>query len=263
MQRTNLDTRRFRQPRIAVLGLITGLSLGLAACGGGGGGTSSNEAPPTAQGRWTSGAMATDFTALVVPDSSIVSGFQAWVVGNDGSTLTKLRITSANAVSGTRFALGANPITSTPVTGSATVTGTADSPLLSLPGLAISNLSLTRTSPLTGVTTVAPFAGAWTASVAVGSKTITWTVDAGTGAITGFSSTGCVYTGTLTPRSDSPVVNANFTESCDAGGPAEAITDFSGIARLNEALSQLTVVAVSSGGDLPWLVLMTRPTLAG
>lgn len=248
--------------RMAGLGLVAGLAAGLAACGGGGGGNSGGDVPPTAQGRWTSGATGTDFTALVVPDSSLASGYQAWVVANDGSKLAKLSITSANAVTGTRFTLG-TPVSTTPVAGTASVTGTTDNPSLSLPGLAVSNLSLTRTHALTGTTTIAPFGGAWTATVAGGSKEVTWTVNAVTGDFTGLSTTGCTYTGNFTPRSDSPVVNANFTESCDAGGPAEVITSFSGIARLNEAQSQLTVVAVSTGGDLPWLVLMTRPSTPG
>lgn len=241
---------------MAALGLVAGL----AACGGGGG--EDPPAPPTAQGRWTSGANGTDFTALVVPDSSIVSGYQAWVVANDGSQLAKLRITSANAVTGTRFTLG-TPGSTTPVSGTASVTGSAASPTLSLPGLAVSNLSLTRTQTLTGTTTLAPFAGAWTATVAGGSKQVTWTVNAASGDFTGSSTTGCTYTGNLTPRSDSPVVNANFTESCDAGGPNEVITSFSGIGRLNDAQSQLTLVAVSAGGDVPWLVLMIRPATPG
>jgi hypothetical protein len=257
MQRVIPDSRISLLRRIAALGLVAGL----AACGGGSGGTSSGDAPPTAQGRWTSGANATDFTALVVPDTSLAAGYQAWVVANDGTQLARLSIDSANAVSGTRFTLG-RAISTTPVTGTASVTGSADTPSLSLPGLAVSNLNLTRTSALTGTTTTPPFGGAWEATVARGAE-VKWTVDAATGAVTGTSTNGCTYTGSLTPRSDSPVANANFTESCDAGGPAEVITSFNGIARLNEAQSQLTVVAVSTGGDLPWLVLLVRPTNPG
>ncbi len=258
MQHFSPDSRFSALRRVVALGLVAGL----AACGGGGGGTSGGEAPPTAQGRWTSGATGTDFTALVVPDSSIVSGYQAWVVSNDGSTLAKLRITSANAATGTRFTLG-TPGSSTPVAGTASVTGSADNPGLSLPGLGVNNLSMTRTHALTGTTTIAPFAGAWTATVSGGSKEVTLTINAVNGNVTGLSTTGCTYTGNFTPRSDSPVVNANFTESCPVPGDLPTQIDFSGIARLNEAQSQLTVVAVSSGDDVPWLVLMTRPAIPG
>lgn len=226
----------------------------LAACGGGGGG---DEDPLIAQGRYTTGTGVTPaYTVLVVPSSA--GAHQAWAVSSAGDRLAKLSLSATNVVTGKRYDLSANALTPTEaVTGTATLAGPASSASLSLPGLATLSTTatpLSRTDRLTETTTLAAISGTWSGSFDAGVRTATWTIN-GSGALSGSSSTGCTYTGSFAARSDSPVFDVSFTQTC--GAPTSTVTSFSGIARRSSASANLTVVAVSTDETTPWVSLFS------
>lgn len=226
----------------------------LAACGGGGAG---DEDPLIAQGRYTTGTGVTPaYTVLVVPASA--GAHQAWAVSSAGDRLAKLSLSATNVVTGKRYDLSANALTPTEaVTGTATLAGPASSASLSLPGLATLSTTatpLSRTDRLTETTTLAAISGTWSGSFDAGVRTATWTIN-GSGALSGSSSTGCTYTGSFAARSDSPVFDVSFTQTC--GAPTSTVTSFSGIARRSSSSANLTVVAVSTDETTPWVSLFS------
>jgi len=246
--RARMAHRTFATAGTAVLATV------LAACGGGGGG---DEDPLIAQGRYTTGTGVTPaYTVLVVPSSA--GAHQAWAVSSAGDRLAKLSLSATNVVTGKRYDLSANALTPTEaVTGTATLAGPASSASLSLPGLATLSTTatpLSRTDRLTETTTLAAISGTWSGSFDAGVRTATWTIN-GAGALSGFSSTGCTYTGSFAARSDSPVFDVSFTQTC--GAPTSTVTSFSGIARRSSASANLTVVAVSTDETTPWVSLFT------
>ena len=231
------------------------LATVLVACGGGGG----DEDPLIAQGRYTTASGVTPaYTVLVVPASA--GAHQAWAVSSEGDRLAKLSLSATNAVTGKRYDLSANALTPTEaVTGTATLAGPASSASLSLPGLATLSTTatqVTRTDRLTETTTLATISGTWSGSFDAGVRTATWTIN-GSGALSGFSSTGCTYTGSFTARNDSPVFDVSFTQTC--GAPTSTVTSFSGIARQSNSAgsNRLTVVAVSTDESTPWVSLFS------
>jgi len=244
-----MPTFRTKSPTLAAL-----LCTLLAACGGGGGG---DEDPLIAQGRYTTGTGVTPaYTVLVVPSSA--GAHQAWAVSSAGDRLAKLSLSATNVVTGKRYDLSANALTPTEaVTGTATLAGPASSASLSLPGLATLSTTatpLSRTDRLTETTTLAAISGTWSGSFDAGVRTATWTIN-GSGALSGSSSTGCTYTGSFAARSDSPVFDVSFTQTC--GAPTSTVTSFSGIARRSSSSANLTVVAVSTDETTPWVSLFT------
>ena len=230
------------------------LATVLVACGGGGG----DEDPLIAQGRYTTASGVTPaYTVLVVPASA--GAHQAWAVSSEGDRLAKLSLSATNAVTGKRYDLSANALTPTEaVTGTATLAGPASSASLSLPGLATLSTTatqVTRTDRLTETTTLATISGTWSGSFDAGVRTATWTIN-GAGALSGSASTGCSYTGTFTARSDSPVFDVSFTQTCP-GAPTDTVTTFNGIARRSSSSANLTVVAVSADESTPWVSLFS------
>ena len=235
--------------------LATALAATLSACGGGGG----NDDPLIAQGRYTTATgVSPAYTVLVVPASA--GAHQAWAVSSTGDRLAKLNLSAANAVTGKRYNLSANPITPEAVTGTATLAGPASSASLTLPGrstLPATTTVVSRTDRLTEAATLATVAGSWSGSFDAGARTATWTIS-GAGVLSGSSSTGCTYTGNLVARSDAPVFDVSFTQTCP-GIPTDTVTSFSGLARVSGSAgsTSLTVVAVSTNEETPWVSLFT------
>ena len=87
--------------------------------------------------------------------------------------------------------------------------------------------------------------GVWKGSYNGGSIVSTLTVASTTGAVSGSSTTGCTYSGTLMPRQADPAFfDVNFTESCPAFAGTTVVT-LSGIAILNETANALSFAATS------------------
>lgn len=253
------EQRHFAQRASKAAGaalLATALAATLSACGGGGGG---DDDPLIAQGRYTTATgVSPAYTVLVVPASA--GAHQAWAVSSTGDRLAKLSLSAANAVTGKRYNLSADPITPEAVTGTATLAGPASSASLSLPGLSTLPATATvvsRTDRLTEAATLATVAGSWSGSFDAGARTATWTIS-GAGVLSGFSTTGCTYTGNLVARNDAPVFDVSFTQTCP-GVPSTTVTSFSGLARVSGSAGStgLTVVAVSTNEETPWVSLFT------
>ncbi len=84
--------------------------------------------------------------------------------------------------------------------------------------------------------------GSWTGSFGGNSSSRTMNI-AATGALTGTSTTGCSYSGTILPRTADPAVfDANFTETCVIGSP----TVLSGIATVNAAKTSLSMAVTTA-----------------
>ena len=85
--------------------------------------------------------------------------------------------------------------------------------------------------------------GSWTGSFGGNSSSRTMNI-AATGALTGTSTTGCSYSGTMLPRPADPAVfDVNFTETCVVGSP----TVLSGIATVNAAKTALSMAVTTAG----------------
>lgn len=224
-----LTTRLSRPLAIAALGL-------LAACGGGGssGGSGTTEVPVTPpptptldatllQGRWATGAgVATPQTAVIVPAAAGSTAMSMWLLSADLQALAKLDLTTSGAngvtAQGKSYALGT---TTAPLASSRTGTADLTAATLTLDG---GTLVLARSDTLSGAISVADLAGAWSSSAGGGVVTTSWAI-AADGAATGSSSTGCSYTGRLTPRGGVGVLDATLGETC-----AGTSRSFSGIA---------------------------------
>lgn len=255
MRVSSFERAQFAQRTVGFAGAALMASL-LVACGGGGGG---DEDPLIAQGRYTTAAGVTPaYTVLVVPSSA--GGHQAWAVSSTGDRLAKLSLSSANLVTGKRYNLNANPITPEAVAGTATLAGPASSASLSLPGLATLSTTTTllnRTDRLTQAATLGAVSGSWSGSFAAGARTATWSIN-DSGAVSGSANTGCTYTGSFVARSDAPVFDVSFTETCPSV-PTNTVTVFSGVARQDSSsgTNRLTVVAVSADETTPWVSLFS------
>lgn len=211
----------------------------LTACGGGGGGGDGVPAPgPSAQvqGRWTTAAgSAPAYTAIGLPSSNASASI--WILANDATRLVKLTAQDSGALTGKAYALGQ----STSATNVIGQWSTSASKSLSLTGLPGGALTLAQTDALTAASVQADVAGAWKATVGSNAQSVSWTV-AASGAVSGSSTTGCTYTGTLIAMANASAYTAAFREACSDG----VSTQFNGIATLSSAKNALSMVATSA-----------------
>lgn len=214
------------------------LASALTACGGGGGGDGASESSPSAQvqGRWTTAAgSASAYTAIGLPSSN--ASATVWLLANDASRLVKLTAQDSGALAGKAYALGQN-------TAATSVSGqwsTSASKSLSLTGLPVGGLTLAQIDALTTSAVQADVAGAWKATVGSNAQSVNWTV-AASGAVSGNSTTGCTYTGTLGAMANASAYTAAVKETCSDG----ASTQFNGVATLNTAKNALSMVTTSA-----------------
>lgn len=265
-----------RTIRLAPLvGLLVAVLI--SACGGGGGssddGTGGKEngngtTPPTGtdtdtttplsaaqlQGRWlTATGISPARTGIVLPTGA--GGFELWLLSADLSSLARLQIatigTDAVSANGKIYSL---PSTSANIGQAASYSGTANLTNNSL-SLNAGALLLTRSDAFTAPSSLNDVTGNWRASVGDQTVTLAWSL-AANGAISGPSSTGCSYSGTLSARSDASAYNANLTETCSNGS-----VTFSGIATYRASPVALTLAMTSTDAtQTKALVLsMTRP----
>ena len=216
------------------------LACALTACGGGGGGEVPSASGPSTQvqGRWATAAGSTPaYTAIGTPAAN--SSATVWLLANDASRLVKLTAQDSGTLGGKAYTLGQSTV-------AAAVNGqwsaSASTPKsLTLSGLPSGSLTLAQTDALTSAAVQADAAGAWKASVGGNAQSVSWTV-ATSGAVSGSSTTGCTYTGTLTAMTNASAYTAAFRESCSDG----ASTLFNGIATLNSAKNALSMVATGA-----------------
>lgn len=223
-----------------------------SACGGGGGGDTGTTTPPTTlsaaalQGRWvTASGISPARTGVVVPGAA--GATELWLLSADLLSLARLQITTSGSdavsASGKSYTL---PSTSTNVGQAANYSGSASLANNTL-SLNAGTLQLIRSDALTAASSQAAIAGNWNASVGNQTVTLNWAI-AADGKLSGPSSTGCSYSGTLAARSDASVYNASLTENCSSGS-----VSFAGIATYRAAQGNLpaalTLATTSTDGN--------------
>jgi hypothetical protein len=150
--------------------------------------------------------------------------------------MAKLSATDSGAVTGRAYVLGTADASA--VSGSwSTSAGNA----LSLTGLPGGALNASKVDALTAPAVQADAAGTWTASSGGNARTVNWTVTAA-GAVSGSSTTGCSYGGTLAAMANASAYTATVREQCPDGVAAQ----YNGIATLNPAKNALSFVATSA-----------------
>lgn len=226
---------------LTLAALLTAAAL--TACGGGGGDTEPVPGPPPTptpeptptpfsaiqlQGRWlTSSGITPSRTAIVLPGSTTAgttASMDLWLLASDLSSLSRLQVSTSGtdgvSATGKTYSL---PSSATNPGQSATYSGTANLSNNTL-SLNAGTLLLTRSDTLLTPSHLADVVGNWQGSV--GGETVTVNLNlAASGALSGSSSTGCSYSGTLAARSDASAYNASLTEVCSTG-----TASFAGIA---------------------------------
>jgi hypothetical protein len=223
----------------------------LTACGGGGGGGSTPAPAPTiadAQGIWsgTSGSSAGAMSAIVLPNGT------AWALMSSPTRLFKGSLVmpaSSITGSGKLYTLGTTTI-------DATVSLTASLVAKASLGGNITSASPTEAYNLVYQTrydtaaAMADFAGTWTGTL--GAVALTWPIS--NGVISGTSTTGCTYIGTVSLRSEAKaVVDAVVTETCSG-----VVKQLSGVAVRSGTTGLVMLLTTSTGTDDALAVILSK-----
>lgn len=212
------------------------LAATLTACGGGGGGDESPVSGPFVQGRWVAERSgSTSYTAVGLP--ALNGSAVVWVLANDASQLAKVSVRGDGTLTGRAYALGQG-LAATGITGQWSATAPTS---ITLSGVTSSMLTLAQTDALTAAAVQADAAGTWKATAGGNAQTVTWTV-AASGAVSGQSTTGCTYAGSLAAMGNASAYTASVKEACSDG----VTTQYNGIATLNPAKNALSMVATSA-----------------
>lgn len=230
--------------------LALGALSALVACGGGGGSTvvNPNPAPVSTpsftatqlQGRWLSATgIDPQQVALVLPTSPGSDDMTLWGLSSDFKVA--------------RLAMGTTGVDDVTAVGKQWNIGQAGSQALSYAGSAnllqdtmtLNNaLQFNRTDDLTGSSLLSDTTGVWAARFGSSTVAVNWTVSAD-GTLIGPGTTGCTYTGQLSPRADVKMYQASLVETCSTGAQR-----FSGVATYRAAAGStpaaLTLVVVST-----------------
>ena len=222
------------QPRFSLIFSVL-LAATLTACGGGGG-DESQVSGPFVQGRWVAGAGgSTAYTAVGLP--ALKGSAVVWVLANDASQLAKLTVQGNGTLKGRAYVLGQG-LAATGITGQ----WSAPTPQsITLTGVVNGTLTLAQTDTLAAAAVQADAAGTWKATAGGNAQTVTWTV-AASGAVSGQSTTGCTYSGTLAAMGNASAYTATVKEACSDG----ATHQYHGIATLNPAKNALSMVATNA-----------------
>ena len=234
----------------------------LVGCGGGGGGAEPGPTPtPTespAQGFWAGTLAGTASASAVIVDNG-----DAWIVFQDV-------VAGANAITG--FARAALTVSGTSFTGTGRHYKLTDNTAQSFTasGTLQGTTALQTTVVVGAQAPVGPAAlaysaryripavqadasGQWRATFNAGASVVNILVS-GTGALSGSSTTGCTYVGSLVPRSATVAVyNLAFTETCVTGSSV-----MNGIGALNEAKTGLSLAFTNADGAKGGLLLLQR-----
>lgn len=233
--------------------------LSLAACGGGGGGGGGTTTPPVVtppaitlgqlQGFWNGPVTGASFGGASVVRSVVLSDGTAWLFLHDAQDNLVGLSTAKLAVSGQTFsANGARYPVSGARAETVTVSGGAPSGnafAVSVRGNAgTSSLALTADTRYSTAVTRADATGNWRFTKAGGTIVANWTVDAN-GVLSGTSTLGCSYNGSVAPHGSVAVFDVTLTETCTG-----STTQLSGIAKLNTAKTFLTFGLTTADGGL-------------
>jgi hypothetical protein len=220
----------------------------MTACGG-----DIDNASTVVQGFWSGSVTGAPDTATSV-NTVIVPGETAWMVFANGTTATglaKIPVTAVS-VSGTEanasgngfyYKLGAGTRQEMTLAGKATTSNvfTGNSKL----GTATAfSLSLTGDAAYKTASQASSLVATWKGAAGGSTVTFTWTVNS-TGVVSGSSSAGCTYGGSIKPNAAGvAVLDVAVTESCQSVNKT-----FSGIATLNPAKTVLNI-AYTTAADV-------------
>ena len=209
-----------------------------------------------AQGFWSAAPSATTSVAAVILPSR-----QAWVLYQTGSTVTALA-QGALSVSGTtftgvgkHFSLPGGVVQDFSLSAIPGITSAATAPTLintTTVGTGTSTtLTWTYNKTYETPATQGSMQGRW--SGAQGAVSVIWDVDSA-GKLAGTSTTGCTYSGTITPNA-SPVAVLDVTIAENCAGTSKTL---SGIATLNAAKTGLSVAYTTAAGEQGGVVALQK-----
>lgn len=265
--------------RLRLTALSTWFALSLAACGGGGGdgdaavtpapspapapapapAPSPAPAPAPAvdatalQGRWSTASGTTAYSAVIVAGAGSAQG---WLLASDATRLYRLTVPSGAtlAATGRGFTFTAGGTQSAAAASATAVANTTTAPAtLALTGLDAGNLTLNRSETLAGTAAQADVVGNWRATAGGGVVVVNWSISA-TGVITGTASTGCVWSGSLTPHAGAAIYSAGVTETCGT-----TATTYAGIGTLDAGKARVTVLGTTANDGRALVLAFTRP----
>ena len=194
--------------------------------------------PTQLKGRWVTAAGVTPATtAVVVPDAN--GAANAWLLAQDASRLVKLVVRSDSSANGKSYALGQGNATGQAVTGQVNAALAASPKTIAFTGL--NTGTLTQSDTLATPAVQAEVQGNWSATVGSNAQTVQWSLTT-TGSMTGTSTTGCTYAGSVAALASTAAYGVSFNESCADGSK----TTFNGVGTLNVAKNGLTVVVASA-----------------
>ncbi len=232
---------------ITALGAVTLASL-LAGCGGG----SSPSLLPTSnlQGIWTAGTLGTEAASMVVlssgaswllsnhaPVQLITSPLKGTVTGYDGAGI---EYTSGSTPAPAAVSYAASVVPKQTLTGTVTQAGQAAR------AFSFSYDSRYETAALQ-----ADIAGTWKGTKNAATVAVTWDIS-GSGALTGSSTTGCLYGGTVAVHGAGAVpvgvFDLTLVETCNILG-VDVVKSFGGIVVLNAAKTNATFAFSTEAGN--------------
>lgn len=223
----------------------------LSACGGGD--VSVNniaipiDPPAVVQGFW-SGSVTTGPDSATKATAVVTPALTAWVVFDNGTTVTGLAKVALSAAaasntevsaqgSGSYFKLGTTLSKQAVALSATATTSGAFSGTLGTSTWAWQSNASYKTAAL-----ASDLVANWTGTAAGKAVSYNWTVD-GNGALSGSSTTGCSYSGTVKPNAAGVAVfDVLVTEACS--GVTKTLT---GIATLTSAKSALAVAYTTTG----------------
>ena len=225
--------------------LVLGAAVAITGCGGSDSSNSTGLDPitpkpdvPSPKGFWIGTQGTSSLSAIVLANGD------GWVVSDDAGTINFACIqttVTGNSFSGTgtRYLLQSGTVEPTTASGTfvekATLSGSM-SPVSSSFILAYN----TRYETIASLTDAA---GSWLGSY--GNSNLTMNV-ASTGSLSGNSTTGCKYSGTLVTRSSDPAVfDVSFTETCGVNA-SPVVKVLSGIATVNAARTAISIAATTA-----------------
>jgi hypothetical protein len=175
----------------------------------------------------------------------VLSNGDAWIVFNEAGVTTRFARLQTQSTGANYTGTGTQYLLQTGAHEAVTASGTFTEKILisgtiTPPGG--NNLNLSYDSRYETPAKLSDAVGSWTGTFGGNSSLRTLVVTAA-GSLSGNSTTGCTYNGTLLPRTaDTAVFDVSFTEACVIGTP----TDFSGIATLNAAKTGLSIAVTTA-----------------
>lgn len=254
---------------VTTLAASSALAFTLAACGGGGGGSSGGGTvtPPVVvtppitltqlQGFWNGPVTGASLGGASVARTVVLSDGTAWLFLHDaqdnvvGLSTAKLVVSNQTfSGSGPRYPSSGAKAETITVSGAAPATTTF--PVTVVSGSGTSSLALTADARYSTAATKADTLGNWRFTKSGGTIVANWTIDAN-GTLSGSSTLGCTYAGTVAPHGTVAVYDVALTETCTG-----SVTKLAGIAKLNTAKTFLTFGMTTADGAVGETVVAAK-----